>query len=91
MDKYFDAFRVSRLIFQRTLAFIYLIAFISSLNQFPALLGEKGLLPVTEFIRQVPFAQAPSFFYFGYSDTFFLGVAWLGILFSWLLIFFTVF
>ena len=86
MDKYFDTFRVSRLFFQRSLAFIYFIAFASSLNQFPTLLGEKGFLPVAEFIRQVPFKQAPSLFYLGYSDTFFLVVAWLGILFSFVFV-----
>jgi hypothetical protein len=46
LDTYADGLQLVRLIFQRSLAGIYLIAFIAALNQFPALLGEKGLLPV---------------------------------------------
>ncbi len=86
MDSYFDVFWTGRIIFQRALAAIYLTAFISVLNQFPALLGEKGLLPAAEFIRQVPFKSAPSLFYLGYSDRFFTVLAWLGILVSFVLI-----
>ena len=44
MDTYFGDFRFINLIFQRTLAAVYLVAFVAALNQFPALLGEKGLL-----------------------------------------------
>ncbi len=82
MDSYFDVFWIGRVIFQRALAAIYLTAFISALNQFPVLLGDKGFLPAAEFIRQVPFKSAPSLFYLGYSDRFFTVLAWLGILLS---------
>ena len=85
MDNYFGDFRFGSLIFQRALAAVYLIAFISSLNQFPVLLGEKGFLPVSDFLRRVPFEDAPSLFYLGYSDRFFVSVAWIGIIFSALL------
>ncbi len=86
MNFYFDTFRVTRLVFQRTLSLIYLIAFISALNQFPALLGEHGLLPVSEFIRQIPFKETPSLFYLGYSDLFFYLIAGLGIFISTVLV-----
>ena len=47
----------SRLIFERGLALIYLIAFIAVVNQFVPLLGEHGLLPVPRFFESVPFAE----------------------------------
>jgi hypothetical protein len=82
VDAYFGDFRFGNLIFQRCLAAVYLIAFISALNQFPALLGEKGFLPVSDFIRRVPFEDTPSLFYLGYSDRLFTYVAWIGIILS---------
>jgi len=87
MDAYFGDFRLVNLLFQRSLAAIYLIAFTAALNQFPALLGERGFLPVPDFVRQVPFSAAPSLFQFFYSDRIFLLAAWAGIVLSGLLIF----
>lgn len=77
-DQYFWA----RLIFERSLAFIYCIAFIVALNQFPVLTGEKGLLPVTRFVNRIPYKHAPSLFHFHYTDNFFKWFCWLGILLS---------
>ena len=59
---------LTRLLIGRGIGAIYLIAFIVAFNQFPALLGERGLLPVPQFLQQVPFARAPSLFHFRYSD-----------------------
>ena len=59
---------LTRLVFQRGLALIYLIAFICALNQFRPLLGEHGLLPVPAFVRQVPFRETPSLFYLAPKD-----------------------
>src|SRR6478736_3666603 len=73
---------LSRLLFQRGLAAIYLVAFISALNQFRPLLGERGLLPVPLFVKHVAFRDSPSLFHFRYSDRFFARVAWTGILLS---------
>ncbi|WP_236788715.1 lipase maturation factor family protein [Amycolatopsis sp. GM8] len=73
---------VSRLAFQRMLAVIYLIAFLVAVNQFRALLGARGLLPVPKFVARVPFRLAPSIFHLHYSDTFFAAVAWTGALVS---------
>ena len=39
-----DGLWLVRLIFQRGLAGVCLVAIVVALNQFPALLGEKGLL-----------------------------------------------
>ena len=62
------SFNLARLIFLRALAVLYFVAFLVALKQFPALLGEHGLMPVPQFIQQIPFRSAPSLFYFGYSD-----------------------
>ena len=82
MDAWFDGLWLVRLLFQRGLAALYLIAFISALNQFPALLGERGLLPAPDFLRRVRFRDAPSLFHWRYSDALLRGVAWTGIVLS---------
>ena len=41
---------ITRLVFQRALALVYLIAFLVAANQFVPLLGERGLLPVPRFV-----------------------------------------
>ncbi|MET7912321.1 lipase maturation factor family protein [Streptomyces avermitilis] len=66
----------SRLVFQRALAVVYLVAFLGAALQFRALIGERGMLPVPRFVAQVPFRRAPSVFQLHYSDRFF--VAWAG-------------
>ncbi|PXY19597.1 lipase maturation factor family protein [Prauserella muralis] len=68
----------SRLVFQRMLAALYLLAFVVALNQFRALLGERGLLPIPRFVRRVPFRASPSLFHLYYSDRFFAAVAGTG-------------
>ncbi|MFA5156014.1 MAG: lipase maturation factor family protein [Candidatus Omnitrophota bacterium] len=82
MDTYFDGFRIARLLLQRSLAGIYLVAFIAALNQFPALLGENGLLPVADFIKHSPFKASPNIFYLHYSDQFLMLIAAAGIVLS---------
>jgi lipase maturation factor len=72
-------YSLARLLFQRALALIYLIAFLVTVHQFRALLGERGLLPVPEFVRAVSFGRAPSLFHFWYSDRFLLAIAWSGV------------
>ncbi|GAA2423715.1 lipase maturation factor family protein [Streptomyces macrosporus] len=69
---------LSRLVLQRSLAVIYLVAFVSAALQFRALLGERGLTPVPDFLRRVPFRASPSLFHLHYSDRFFAAVAWVG-------------
>jgi uncharacterized membrane protein YhdT len=70
---------LSRLVFQRLLGAIYLVAFISTLNQFRPLLGTNGLLPVPRFLRAASFKQAPSIFHLHYSDRFAMATAGAGI------------
>jgi len=73
---------LTRFLFQRGLALVYLIAFLVALNQFRPLLGEHGLLPVPNFVRQVPFTDSPSLFYLFPKDAAFAVAAWGGIALS---------
>ncbi len=73
---------LGRFLFQRSLAAVYLLAFLGVLNQFRPLLGERGLLPVPGFVRAVPFRKAPSLFHLGYSDRGLVAVAVAGIALS---------
>ncbi|MFB7862683.1 lipase maturation factor family protein [Streptomyces sp. NPDC056069] len=69
---------LSRIVFQRGLAGLYLVAFLSAALQFRALIGERGMLPVPEYVRLVPDRRAPSLFQWRYSDRLFATVAWGG-------------
>ncbi|MFI8230121.1 lipase maturation factor family protein [Streptomyces sp. NPDC085900] len=68
----------SRLVFQRALAGVYFVAFLSAALQFRALIGDRGMLPVPRFTARVPFRRAPSLFLLHYSDRFFAACAWTG-------------
>lgn len=73
---------LTRLLLERSMGVICLIAFLVALNQFRPLLGERGLLPVPLFIKQVPFRESPSLFYFFPRDITFTAAAWIGIVLS---------
>ena len=68
----------ARLVFERGLAAIYMIAFTAAAWQFRGLLGSKGLLPVPGYLRRVSFRRRPSLFHLRYSDRLFAAVAWSG-------------
>lgn len=70
---------LARLIFQRGLGVVYLLAFVAALNQFRPLLGERGLLPVPGFLARSSPRRSPSVFHIHYSDRFAAVVAWMGI------------
>jgi hypothetical protein len=42
---------LARWVFERLLGAIYLLGFLAAAKQFPALLGEYGLLPAPRFLR----------------------------------------
>jgi hypothetical protein len=67
---WFDAgnYVLAREVLQRGVAAIYLVAFISTFNQFPVLLGERGLLPVRDFLRLSYARKQPTIFRWRYSD-----------------------
>src|SRR5690606_27004984 len=69
---------LGRLVFQRALAGLYLVALLPAALQFRALIGERGMLPVPRFVERVPFRRSPSLFHLHYSDRFFAGCAWAG-------------
>ncbi len=73
-----EGYWLSRLVFQRGLAAIYLAAFLTAANQFRALLGERGMLPIRRYLRLRSFREAPSLFHLHYSDRFFAALAWTG-------------
>lgn len=77
-----DAYWLSRLVFQRALAAVYLVAFLAAALQFRALIGERGMLPVPAHLRRTPARAAPTLFRLHYSDRFFALVAWAGVLLS---------
>jgi hypothetical protein len=69
---------LGRLLFQRGLAVLYVVAFTAAARQFRALIGERGMTPVPRFTARVPFRRAPSLFHLHYSDRFFAVPAWTG-------------
>jgi hypothetical protein len=72
-------YSIARLIIERGLGILYLIAFLVAAQQFPALSGQHGLQPATALLRRVRFRDAPSLFHFGYSDRRLAAVAWTGV------------
>jgi hypothetical protein len=74
-----DDYWLARTLFQRALGAIYVIAFLVTLHQFRPLLGERGLLPVPEFLARVRFMDAPSIFHWRYSDRLLVAVSCAGI------------
>lgn len=82
MNFYFGHFWLARLLLQRGMAAVYLIAFIAVLLQFKPLLGERGLLPVPPLLKRTTFRQLPTLFHWRYSDRLLTVVAWTGILIS---------
>ncbi len=77
---------ITRLLLERGIGVICLIAFLVALNQFKPLLGEHGLLPVPLFVKQVPFRESPSLFYLFPRDLAFTIASWIGIILSCLVI-----
>lgn len=80
--RYFGDVWLTRLVLQRGMAAIYLVAFLTVLRQFKPLLGEHGLLPVPTYVAQHGFRQAPSLFSLHYSDRLLDCTAWTGLLLS---------
>jgi hypothetical protein len=78
-------FEFARQILQRGIAALYIVAFVSTLNQFRPLLGEHGLLPAPELLswaRMSPRGRRllhPTLFrYVEYSDRRLVALCWAG-------------
>ena len=69
---------LGRLVLERGIAAIYLIAFVAAARQFRALIGTHGMLPVPRFLAHRTFWQTPSIFHFHYSDGAFAAACWFG-------------
>ncbi len=69
---------LARSVFQRGLALLYLVAFVSAARQFRALIGTRGMTPVPAYVARVPFRAAPGLFQWHYSDRLFAQVSWGG-------------
>ncbi|MFE0641708.1 lipase maturation factor family protein [Streptomyces sp. NPDC058877] len=70
---------LGRIVFQRGLAGLYCVAFLSAALQFRALIGERGMLPVPEYVRRTRPRHTPSLFHWRYSDRLFAAVSWSGV------------
>lgn len=68
----------ARLVFERGLAALYLVAFTAAGCQFRGLLGSRGLLPIPQYLNRVSFRDKPSLFHWRYSDRLYAAVAWSG-------------
>src|SRR5262249_28899315 len=64
---------------ERSLALIYLTAFLVAAFQFMPLLGSRGLTPAVRFIQYVPARESPSLFFLASSDAAFRATAWIGV------------
>ncbi|MFK3671325.1 lipase maturation factor family protein [Leifsonia aquatica] len=85
-------YTIAREILQRGVALLYVVAFVSAANQFPALLGEHGLLPAPRFLRSAYGRAQPTLFGWRrkgeaiYSDRLVRAVAWTGAALSALIV-----
>lgn len=68
-----------RVILQRGVAAIFVVAFLCAALQFRALLGSRGLLPIPQYLAGRSFRTHPSIFHAYYSDRFFAATCWLGV------------
>jgi hypothetical protein len=75
-------YEIARLLIERGLGVIYLVAFVVAARQFPALCGEQGLTPATRVLARSTFLETPSLFHLAYSDRLLLAVAWTGVALS---------
>lgn len=64
-------YTIAREVLMHGIAAVYGVAFLAALNQFPALLGERGLSPAPEYIERTSARDRPSLFrwrFTPYSD-----------------------
>jgi hypothetical protein len=79
-------YTIAREILQRGVAALYVVAFLSAVAQFPALLGEHGLLPAPRYLRNSYARRQPTLFRLRYSDRLLRAVAWTGAVLSALIV-----
>lgn len=69
---------LAREVLQRGTALVALLAFVSTARQFPALLGEHGLLPVPRFLARATRPGPTVFRHIRYTDRRLLALCWVG-------------
>jgi Lipase maturation factor len=79
-------YTIARLVIERGLALIYVIAFVVAARQFPALCGERGLQPASRILSRTRFLETPTLFHWGYSDRRLSIVSWSGAAVAFLLV-----
>jgi hypothetical protein len=67
-----------RLVFQRGLAAVYLVAFVAAALQFRPLIGERGMTPAPRFLDRTTWRRAPTLFRLRFSDRLFALCSWAG-------------
>src|SRR5829696_8791870 len=67
-----------RLVLERGIAVVYVIAFVGAARQFRGLIGTHGMLPVPNYLARRTFRSTPSLFHLHYSDRFFAAACWVG-------------
>ncbi|WP_226480612.1 lipase maturation factor family protein [Natrinema amylolyticum] len=77
-----EGYWLVRVVFQRGLALLYLLAFLVAANQFRPLAGEDGLLPLERYVEGVSFRERPSLFYLVPTDRAIGVAAWSGVALS---------
>jgi len=85
-----DDYWLTRFVFLRFLGLMYLIGFLVAANQGTALIGENGLLPANNFLSVIDsrlgtiggFFRLPSVFWFHFSNSMLLAIAWIGVALS---------
>ncbi|MBV0924466.1 lipase maturation factor family protein [Halomicroarcula limicola] len=77
-----ESYWLVRFLFQRSLAVIYLLAFLVAATQFRPLAGESGLLPISQYVERSSFRERPSLFYYYPSDRVIGIAAWSGVALS---------
>ena len=79
VDWYGDAgMGVARLVVSRGLALVYVIAFVVAIRQWPALLGDRGLLPVRRHLQRVSWKRSPTLLRIRCGDRWVVGASALG-------------
>ena len=82
-----SSYNNTKIVFQRSLAFLYAIAYLILINQASGLFGPKGILPAQLLLKRVEFLNAPSIFHFGFNDLLIYTYSIVGFIISILAIF----
>jgi hypothetical protein len=77
-----ESYWLARLLIQRGLALLYLLAFLVAARQFRPLAGVDGLLPLPERLDRTSIRERPSLFHLVPSDRAVAAAAWAGVALS---------